>query len=298
MSDLIGSANSEPAIEGSEATFIQDVIEGSAESPVIVYFSADWCGPCKTFGPALEKAVRDAGGSVKLVKIDVDANRQLAAQMGVQSIPSVFAFVDGRPVDGFMGAKSASQLAEFITKVAPDAGNGAESEELERAELLLKSGAAVEAAQIYAMVLSRSGENAAAYGGLIRANLALGELQRAEGLLNSVPESILDTKEVTAARAQLEIAKEASEAGPIPELRAKLADKPDEHGVRYELASALHASGKTEEAINELMELFRRDREWNEGAAQSQLFRIFDALEPNDPVALKGRRRLSSLVFM
>lgn len=298
MSDLIGSANPEPVIEGSEAGFIQDVIEGSAESPVVVYFRADWCGPCKTFGPALEKAVRDAGGSVKLVKIDVDANRQLAAQMGVQSIPSVFVFKEGRPVDGFMGAKSASQLAEFIAEIAPDSGNGAESEELERAESLLKSGAAVEAAQICAMVLSRSAENAAAYGGLIRANLALGELQRAEGLLNSVPESIVDKKEITAARAQLEIAKEASEAGPIPELRTKLADNPDEHGVRYELASALHASGKTEEAIDELMELFRRDREWNDGAARSQLFRIFDALEPNDPVALKGRRRLSSLVFM
>ena len=298
MSDLIDSANPEPVIEGSEAGFIQDVIEGSAESPVVVYFRADWCGPCKTFGPALEKAVRDAGGSVKLVKIDVDANRQLAAQMGVQSIPSVFVFKEGRPVDGFMGAKSASQLAEFIAEIAPDSGNGAESEELERAESLLKSGAAVEAAQICAMVLSRSAENAAAYGGLIRANLALGELQRAEGLLNSVPESIVDKKEITAARAQLEIAKEASEAGPIPELRTKLADNPDEHGVRYELASALHASGKTEEAIDELMELFRRDREWNDGAARSQLFRIFDALEPNDPVALKGRRRLSSLVFM
>ena len=298
MSDLIGSANPEPVIEGSEAGFIQDVIEGSAESPVVVYFRADWCGPCKTFGPALEKAVRDAGGSVKLVKIDVDANRQLAAQMGVQSIPSVFVFKEGRPVDGFMGAKSASQLAEFIAEIAPDSRNEAESEELERAESLLKSGAAVEAAQICAMVLSRSAENAAAYGGLIRANLALGELQRAEGLLNSVPESIVDKKEITAARAQLEIAKEASEAGPIPELRTKLADNPDEHGVRYELASALHASGKTEEAIDELMELFRRDREWNDGAARSQLFRIFDALEPNDPVALKGRRRLSSLVFM
>ena len=298
MSDLIGSANPEPVIEGSEAGFIQDVIEGSAESPVVVYFRADWCGPCKTFGPALEKAVRDAGGAVKLVKIDVDANRQLAAQMGVQSIPSVFVFKEGRPVDGFMGAKSASQLAEFIAEIAPDSGNGAESEELERAESLLKSGAAVEAAQICAMVLSRSAENAAAYGGLIRANLALGELQRAEGLLNSVPESIVDKKEITAARAQLEIAKEASEAGPIPELRTKLADNPDEHGVRYELASALHASGKTEEAIDELMELFRRDREWNDGAARSQLFRIFDALEPNDPIALKGRRRLSSLVFM
>ena len=298
MSDLIGSANPEPVIEGSEAGFIQDVIEGSAESPVVVYFRADWCGPCKTFGPALEKAVRDAGGSVKLVKIDVDANRQLAAQLGVQSIPSVFVFKEGRPVDGFMGAKSASQLAEFIAEIAPDSGNEAESEELERAESLLKSGAAVEAAQICAMVLSRSAENAAAYGGLIRANLALGELQRAEGLLNSVPESIVDKKEITAARAQLEIAKEASEAGPIPELRTKLAGNPDEHGVRYELASALHASGKTEEAIDELMELFRRDREWNDGAARSQLFRIFDALEPNDPVALKGRRRLSSLVFM
>ena len=298
MSDLIGSANSEPVIEGSEAAFIQDVIEGSAESPVVVYFRADWCGPCKTFGPALEKAVRDAGGAVKLVKIDVDANRHLAAQMGVQSIPSVFAFVEGRPVDGFTGAKSASQIAEFIAKIAPGSGNGPDSGELERAESLLKSGAAVEAAQICAMVLSRSGENAAAYGGLIRANLALGELQRAEGLLNSVPESILGKKEITAARAQLEIAKDAAEAGPIPELRAKLAAMPDEHGVRYELASALHASGKTEEAIDELMELFRRDREWNDGAARSQLFRIFDALDPNDPVALKGRRRLSSLVFM
>ncbi len=291
--------NSAPDIvkSGSEATFVKDVIEGSQQVPVIAYFSAAWCGPCKTFGPELESAVRRAGGAVTLVKLDLDSCQQIAAQMGIQSIPAVFAFVGGRPVDGFMGARPASEINAFIGKLAKSGAGSDNDAAVEEAEELLASGAAVEAAQRFAAVLSEFPENAASLGGLARAYLALGNVESAEGIVNSAPASIADAQEVSAAKAAVELAKQAANTGPLNELRRRVQANPEDHQSRLDLATALHAGGQDEEAIDELLQLFRRDREWQDGAARVQLLRIFESLKPNDPVALKGRRRLASLVF-
>ena len=282
---------------GSEATFVKDVIEGSQRAPVIAYFSAAWCGPCKTFGPELESAVRSAGGAVTLVKFDLDNCRQIAAQMGIQSIPAVFAFVGGRPVDGFMGARTASEISAFIGKLAKSGAGSENDAAVEEAEELLASGAAVEAAQRFAAVLAEFPENAASLGGLARAYLALGNIESAQGIVDSAPATIADSQEVAAAKAAIELARQAANTGPLGELRSRVQANPDDHQSRFDLATALHAAGQDEEAIEELLQLFRRDREWQDGAAQAQLLRIFESLKPNDPVALKGRRKLASLVF-
>ncbi|MEM9318116.1 MAG: tetratricopeptide repeat protein [Pseudomonadota bacterium] len=288
--------------DGSEATFMSDVIEASAEVPVIVDFWAEWCGPCKTLGPQLEAAVTAARGKVRMIKIDVDREQRLAAALAqqglpLQSIPTVVAFHEGRPVDMFQGAVPQSQVNEFVTKLAALAGDGGLGEAIESAEEMLAQGAAVDAAQTFAAILGEEPENAAAFGGLARAHIAMGELDQAEALLDNAPEKIAESAEVEAARAQLALARQAADAGPLAELQAAVDANPDDHQARYELAQALHASGDVDTAVDELLELFRRDREWNDGAAKSQLFTIFDALKPQDPVVLKGRRRLSSMIF-
>ena len=288
---------SESIAETTEATFLQDVIESSRETPVVAYFSAAWCGPCKTFGPELHKAVRATNGAVKMVKIDVDANQRLAAQMGVKSIPAVFAFVDGQPVDGFLGAKTAGELSAFMNKLSNSNGSGNVEDAIQKAEELLEQGAAVDAAQAFATILGRVSDSAAAYSGLVRSHLALGETDRAEAILSSIPEEIASASEIETARAGVELARLAAKAGPVPELMQSVDENPDDSQARLDLAMALHASGKVEEAVDELLELFRRDREWQDQAARTQLLKIFESLKPNDPVALRGRRRLSSIIF-
>ncbi len=282
---------------GTEASFASDVIEASRQAPVFAYFSAVWCGPCKTFGPELEKTVQDAGKGISLVKFDVDNCQRIAAQMGIQSIPAVFVFVDGKPVDGFMGARTGSELKDFVSRFASSGAGESVDAEVEEAENLLTSGAAVEAAQRFAAILSEFPENAASFGGMARAYLALGNIDSAEAVLDSVPDAIVEARAVVAAKAAVELAKQASNAGSVPDLRRKVEQNPNDHQSRFELATALRANGQDEAAIDELLELFRRDREWQEGAAQAQLMRIFESLKPGDPVALKGRRRLSSLIF-
>lgn len=280
-----------------EATFMQDVIEASAEVPVIVDFWAPWCGPCKALGPALEDAVRKAGGRVKMVKVNVDENQSIAAQLRIQSIPTVYAFHQGRPADGFQGAVSPAEITDFVNRVADLGGDGGLSEAVEAAEAMLAEGAVEDAAQTFAAILGEDPANAAAFGGLVRAHLALEQLDQAEALLASAPAEIQGSKEYEAAVAQLELLKQAQDAGPVAELRAAVDAEPDNHQARFDLAQALHAAGDVEAAVDELLDLFRRDRDWNNGAAKDQLFTIFDALKPQDPVVLRGRRKLSSMIF-
>ena len=281
----------------SEAAFMADVIDASREVPVIVDFWAPWCGPCKQLGPALEAAVTAAKGRVKMVKVNVDQNQMIASQLRIQSIPTVYAFWQGQPVDGFQGALPASEITKFVDRVAALAGDGGLSEAIEMAEQALTDGDVVTANEIFAAILGEEPENAAAYGGLVRSHLAAGNLEQAEAFLAAVPARIATAKEIEAARAQIELAKQAANAGPEADLRAAVAANPDNHKARFDLAVALNAAGKVDEAVDELLELFRRDREWNDGAARAQLFTIFDALKPQDPTVLRGRRKLSSMIF-
>jgi putative thioredoxin len=286
----------------SEMTFMQDVVDQSQTVPVIVDFWAPWCGPCKTLGPQLEAAVTAAGGKVRMAKVDVDQNQQIAGQLRIQSIPTVYAFFKGQPVDGFQGAISAAEVKDFVTRVAAlhegaADDDGGLAEALDAAEEMLIAGEIEDAAQTFGAILGEEPENAAAFGGLVRAHLALGEVDQAEGLLSTAPDSIFKAPELEAARAQVVLARQAANAGPVAELAAAVEADPDDHQARLDLATALHAAGQTQEAVDHLLELFRRDRDWNEGAAKAQLFTVFEALKPQDPIVLAGRRKLSSLIF-
>ena len=283
--------------DASEATFAKDVIEASNQFPVIVDFWAPWCGPCKTLGPLLEQAVTAAGGKVRMVKVNVDENQAISAQLRIQSIPTVYGFWQGQPVDSFQGALPESEIKAFVQRLVALAGDGGLSEALDTAEAMLATGAAVEAAQTFAAILSKNANNAAAYAGMVRSHLAMGDLDQAEAILNGAPAEISGSKELEAANAQLQLARQAADAGPVSELRAAVDASPDNHQARFDLANALHAAGQVNEAVAELLELFRQNRDWNDGAAKTQLFTIFDALPPQDPVALNGRRKLSSLIF-
>ena len=305
---MFGIANPTPAtpqppadliMDGTEATFMKDVIETSKTVPVIVDFWAPWCGPCKTLTPALQAAVTAAKGRVKLVKIDVDRAPNLSQQLRIQSIPTVYAFWQGQPVDGFQGAVPGSEIKKFIDKLAELGGvdNGL-ADALAAAEEMLAEGAAADAAETFAAILAEEPENAAAYGGLIRTHLAIDDLDRAQALADAAPAKIAGSTEVTAAKAQIDLARQAANAGPEDQLRAAVARDPADRQARFDLATALHAAGKIDEAVDTLLDLFKLDRAWNDGAAKTQLFTIFGALKPQDPVVLNGRRRLSSMIFV
>jgi len=288
--------------DATEESFVTDVIDGSNETPVIVDFWAEWCGPCKTLGPMLEDAVTRANGKVRMVKVDVEANQRLAqmlAQQGLplQSIPTVVAFHEGRPVDMFQGALPQSELQVFVDKIAALGGDGGLSEAVEAAEEMLSEGAVSDAVQTFAAILEQEPNNAPAYSGLVRAYVVLGDLDQAEAVLNGAPAEISATPELEAAHAQIELARQAANAGPLDELRAKVTADPKDMEAQFDLAQALHGAGEIEEAVETLLSLFKADREWNDGAAKAQLFTIFDALTPQDPIALAGRRKLSSMIF-
>ena len=286
--------------EVSEATFMQDVVEASKERPVIVDFWAPWCGPCKTLGPQLEEAVRAANGAVTMAKVNVDENQAIAGQMQVQSIPTVFAFSNGQPVDGFQGAVSASEIKAFVDRVV--AANGGEVESgldsaVASAEQMLDDGDFEAAIETFSAILEEDANNIKSYIGLIKCHIAVGDLDQAEAILNGIPLEISQSPEIEAVHAQLELAKQARDAGPINELALLVEKNPDDNDARFKLAQALHGAGQVEDAVDQLLELFKRDREWNDGAAKAQLFTIFEALEPNNEIVLNGRRKLSSLIF-
>jgi putative thioredoxin len=287
----------------TEAEFLADVVEMSQTIPVIVDFWAPWCGPCKTLGPALESAVTAAKGAVKMVKVNVDENQGIAGQLQIQSIPTVYAFWKGQPADGFQGAITPAEITAFVKKIA-ELGDGAPEEEgagldeaVEAAEAMLTEGAAVDAAQTFAAILGEDPNHAGALGGLARAHLALGEVAQADGILSTAPDEIFNAPELESVRAQIALAKQAENVGPVAELTATVEANPDDHQARLDLATALHAEGDVEGAISALLDSIRRDMEWNEGAAKAQLFTVFDAMKPQDPIVLKGRRKLSSILF-
>ena len=286
--------------EASEANFRAEVVEASQQVPVIVDFRSPGDAACEAMTPALEQAVTAHRGAVRLVKVNINENRQLAAQLRIQALPTVYAFWQGQPADGFQGAMAAGELKQFVDRVAAlggEGGDGGLAEALEAAEQMLSEGAVTDAAQTFAAILGEDPNNAAAFGGMARAHVRMGELDKAEALLANAHAEISGSPEIDAARAQLDLARQAAEAGPVDELRARIEADPEDHQARFDLAKALHANGEVQAAVDELLELFRRDRDWNDGAAKTQLFKIFDALKPTDPIAQQGRRRLSSMIF-
>ena len=296
-----GSAQPEGLIKDSSDTeFVADVIEASKEIPIIVDFWAPWCGPCKQLGPTLEKVVSEAAGAVKLVKIDIDQNPQIAQQLRVQSIPAVYAFYQGRPVDGFQGALPESQLKEFVKKLTDAAGSTQTSpidEALEQAKVLIEAGDNAQAEALLEQILQHAPDNAEAKISLARLALDSGQLERAQNLINELDDEAKKSPEAASLISALALAERAGEAGDLAALKAKVDNNLADHQARLELAVALFGHGQKEEAVNELLESIRQDRKWNEEAARKQLLEFFEAMGPVDDLTIAGRRKLSSILF-
>jgi putative thioredoxin len=289
--------------DSDQTKFAKDVLEASRTVPVIVDFWAPWCGPCKTLQPMIEKVVTEAKGAVKLVKINIDQNQMLAQQLRIQSIPAVYAFFGGRPVDGFMGAVPESQVREFVGRlVQASGGAGADGADdlnaaLEHAKQAVAEGDFALAAQIYNEVLEVAPDNLPALAGLARALAQEGQLDQAKAILGRVPAKDKTNAEVVAVQAQLDLAEQAKAAGPVGELKAKAAADPKDFQSRLDLAMAYWAGGQKQEAIDELLAMIKTDRNWNEAAARQQLLKFFEALGFSDPLAVAGRKRLSTILF-
>ena len=280
--------------------FVADVIEASKEVPVVVDFWAPWCGPCKELGPQIERAVTARSGKVKLVKINVDENQEIAAQFQIQSIPAVYAFNQGRPVDGFAGAIPESQIQAFIDRIAGEAGPSPIDTAVEQATTLMAAGDHLQASAIFGQVLEHDPTNAPAISGAIRCQVASGDLAGARARFDTIDPSLTDSAAIAGAKAALELAEETvdkGDAATLATLRNQLADNPNDHQVRYDFACALWGNGEREPAIDELLEIVRQDRAWNEEAARKQLVKYFDAIGHSAPLTLEARGRLSSLLF-
>jgi putative thioredoxin len=283
--------------DGTSASFAKDVIEASNQALVLVDFWAAWCGPCKQLTPIIEKVVKGYGGKVRLVKINTDEHPAIAGQLRIQSLPTVYAFRDGRPLDGFTGAQPESQVRAFIDRLLGDDAEADLSGILEAADTALEAGDLQGAAEAYAAVLQEDQQNTHAVAGLARCYLKSGDTARAEQTLALVPPDKQTAAPVQSARAALELAKLAGKSDNRAELEQRLAANPADHQTRFDLAVALAARGKNDEALEHLLDLMRRDRNWNEQAARKQLVQLFDAWGPKDALTLEGRRRLSSILF-
>jgi putative thioredoxin len=277
--------------------FVKDVIEESRRQPVLVDFWAPWCGPCKQLTPVLEKAVKGAKGKAKLVKMNIDEHPSIPGQMGIQSIPAVIAFVNGQPIDGFLGALPDSQVTAFIERVIKDRIGGEEKDLLKQADAALAEGDTAGAADLYAQILAQDAGNTHALGGLARCYVETGALEQAKQTLALVPEAKRNEAPVAAARAALELAEQAKALGPVAELEQKVAANPLDHQARFDLALALNGQGQRAQALDHLLEIVRRDRKWNDDGARKQLVQLFDAWGPTDEATVEGRRRLSSILF-
>src|ERR1700722_13322669 len=298
---LIGGGAGSGAVvvkDVTTASFMAEVVDASFDQPVIVDFWAPWCGPCKQLGPILERVVRGANGAVRMVKLNIDDNPEIAQQMRIQSIPAVYAFKDGRPVDAFVGAVPESQIKQFVQKLGGPSGPSPVEEALAMAKEALQTGDYDSAGGIFSQVLQREPDNIDALAGLERELIAKGEHAQARELLSQVPKDQLNHAAIAAAHSALELAEQAQKAmGDDGKLRARLAADPNDHEARYELGTALFGAGEREAGIDELLTLFRKDRAWNEEAARKQLLKFFEVMGPTDPLTLASRRRLSSLMF-
>lgn len=291
-----GDAPSGNVIETTTQTFARDVIDASRQAVVLVDFWAPWCGPCKQLAPVLEKVVRAFAGSVQLVKMNIDDHPEIAGQLGIRSIPAVIAFRNGQPMDGFVGVQTEPQIRTFLERVAGPATDGV-SELLEEADGARIAGDLDQALALYEAVLQRDPENAPAIAGLGQASLAAGNITAATEILNSLPESMRREPPIEGLEAALRLAEQAASVGGASDLQAAVDKDPSDHQARFDLAVALAGSGDKDGAVDHLIEIMRREREWNDEAARKELISFFEAWGPQDPATLAGRRKMSSVLF-